>query len=88
MMKFKQIIHKFYEDGFPSIFFYCGSLFLYISFEVEGIATFFLAILAALLFNISVMLIKKSRHIFLLDDESIKALKEFVEEHENHKSQL
>lgn len=85
-MKLKQIIHKLIQTGFSGMFFYWGTLFLYIALKMEGVAGILLAILSALIFDIAVILSKKNERTFIISDEGIKQLKEFVEEYENHKS--
>lgn len=85
-MKLKQIIHKLSKAGFSGMFFYWGTLFLHIAIGMEGVACILLAILSALIFDIAVMLDEKNERTFIISDEGMKQLKEFVEEYENHKS--
>lgn len=85
-MKLKQIIHKLSEAKFSGMFFYLGTLLLYIAIKMEGVACILFAILSALIFDIAVMLSKKNESTFIISDEGMKQLKEFVEEYENHKS--
>lgn len=86
MIKFKEYIRKMDKFGISGMFFVFGTISIHCALEIGGIITFVLAFLAALFFDIAIILAKKDERIFIISDEGMKQLKEFIEEYENHKS--
>lgn len=83
MIKFKEYIKKMDKVGISGMFFVFGTIFIHCALEIGGIMTFVFAILAALFFDIAIILSKKNESIFIISDEGMKQLKEFIKEYEN-----